>query len=191
MKAPICPKCRKGFKPRQHKHHVKVGSGFRAGRYHAKCCPLCPHRVGILWPGYDVQRAATETGHGRRKANVEKRYCNACDWTGLTRDTVHPKHNPEEKLCPKCNETTGTSYIGCMLRNKRALKAQVQKLKSAEGGYFVPPRYVAKLTPRISLRRTLTLGDVLESARIDVAKWPKWQRDGITRRAESQKPRSK
>lgn len=33
--------------------------------------------------------------------------CNPdCYWVGLETDCVHPKHCPEDRLCPRCNEVT-------------------------------------------------------------------------------------
>jgi hypothetical protein len=33
--------------------------------------------------------------------------CNSdCGWIGYETDCVHPKHVPDERLCPKCNEVT-------------------------------------------------------------------------------------
>lgn len=34
--------------------------------------------------------------------------CNSevCGWIGPECDTVHPKHWPDQRLCPRCNETT-------------------------------------------------------------------------------------
>jgi hypothetical protein len=29
-----------------------------------------------------------------------------CGWTGPANKTVHPKHSPEELLCPECYEVT-------------------------------------------------------------------------------------
>lgn len=34
------------------------------------------------------------------------RECNFCDWRGCESQCVHPKHLPEQLLCPICNETT-------------------------------------------------------------------------------------
>lgn len=35
-----------------------------------------------------------------------------CGWEGLASETVHPKHDPETQLCPKCHETTEPADIG-------------------------------------------------------------------------------
>jgi hypothetical protein len=38
----------------------------------------------------------------------EMRECinETCGWRGKTENTCHPKHNPEDKLCPECYEVT-------------------------------------------------------------------------------------
>ena len=38
----------------------------------------------------------------------KKRVCcnSECDWTGLEKDTVHPKHRKSDRLCPVCHEVT-------------------------------------------------------------------------------------
>ena len=41
-------------------------------------------------------------------SNKSKRICcnNKCNWVGKDKETVHPKHWPNDKLCPKCYEVT-------------------------------------------------------------------------------------
>ena len=34
------------------------------------------------------------------------RECNECEWVGLESETVHPKHWPQDKLCPECHAGT-------------------------------------------------------------------------------------
>lgn len=40
---------------------------------------------------------------------IPMRQCNACEWIGSERESVHPKHDETMILCPKCNETTMAS----------------------------------------------------------------------------------
>lgn len=54
--------------------------------------------------------APTDEGMVEMSAGVppsrEMRECNACDWIGYQDECVHPKHVPDQLLCPECNDTT-------------------------------------------------------------------------------------
>lgn len=58
---------------------------------------------------------ATDEGMIEMSAGIEgkpqMRQCNKCDWSGTEAECVHPKHVPDQLLCPNCNETTFA--VGC------------------------------------------------------------------------------
>jgi hypothetical protein len=40
------------------------------------------------------------------KDRYEWRHCISCNWRGQAFETVHPKHWPNDRLCPNCNDVT-------------------------------------------------------------------------------------
>lgn len=83
--------------------------------------------IYISWAGYVPQRMQF----------MKILSCNGCDWVGWKEDSVHPKHDDSNLLCPECYETTEV-VTADWFREVRdegvRLLGVVEKLEAAQQG---------------------------------------------------------